>query len=180
MTVVSLDDICAHLNIEGSEHDQELQTFIDAAEAMIAGRVGPLEPTTITSVVSTGGGELTLPTKPVISIISAAATGVAWPGVSYGSSELLLDRETGRVTSSSDFGLSAGRYTVVYEAGREECPADLVLAVKELVRHFWERSQRGRGSRRGSDDQAATTTYLIPNFVQGLLEPHQKYRLGFI
>lgn len=178
MTVLSLDEIHEHLNITEAINDSELLGFLEAAEAMIAERVGPLEPTEFTSTVYSGSNGLTLPAKPVLSIISITAAS----GAVYVPADLLVDGQTGEVTTSAGYDLLSGRYTVTYEAGYPdfELPESLRLAIKELVRHFWERSQRGRSSRRGTDDQAATATYLIPNFVQGLLEPHQKYRLGLV
>jgi uncharacterized phiE125 gp8 family phage protein len=182
MTVLTLDEIKEHLNITDSTYDDELTGFIEAAEAIIAERVGPLEETTFTSTVDSSDGRLILPAKPVISITSitliSPARGSAL-GFSYGATDLHLNRQSGEVTTSTGYGLVAGRYEVVYEAGLTVLPASLRLAVKEMVRHLW-KSQRGGSQRPGSTDQAAAPGYLIPYHVQGLLQPHQKFRFGFI
>jgi hypothetical protein len=66
---------------------------------------------------------------------------------------------------------------VVYSAGRASCPADLLLAVRELVRHIWE-TQRGGTRRPGSSASSETANtiagaaYLFPFRVEQLLAPY--------
>jgi hypothetical protein len=64
-------------------------------------------------------------------------------------------------------------YTVVYNAGRASVPADLLLAVKELVRHLWG-SQQGSGSRPGSTPESASPGFLMPYRVLELIGPHMQ------
>lgn len=190
MTVLSLDEAKEHLNLTTDVQDAELAVFIDAAEAAIAKRVGPLEPTDVTSVVDSGGGTLVLPCIPVISVTSVTA--VPGFGGVYDASGLSLNGQTGVLSPSSNqdsfgfagsnfgSGLLAGRYTVSYVAGREEVPSDILLAVKELVRHLWS-TQRGGAKRPGStDDPAQSSGYLMPYRVAELLAPHKTFGFGLV
>lgn len=176
MSVLSLADAKKHLNMSAAvtTNDTELQAIIDAAEAAIAAEVGPLEPTTITTRVRANGGVLALPVLPVVDLTTVSGLGVA----SLTVADLYVDETSGVVSYlNSTSAVTTGIYDVTYRAGRAECPANLLLAVKELVRHLWE-PQRGPTSRPGSraSDVAANTLpgagYLMPFRVQELLAPY--------
>lgn len=177
MSVVKLAEAKSHLNMTGSAHDGELQGFIDVAEAVIANRVGPIGPTT-TTVTVRGGETLILPVGPAISLTSVTPTDDGATALTVG--DLHLDTAAALITYESGATFGARRYTVVYEAGRTTCPADLKLAVKELVRHLWQ-TQRGPTRRPGGSgsDQASNTlpgaAYLLPFRVEQLLVPHTQH-----
>lgn len=180
MTVVSVDDAMSHLNMTDVD-EYELGGMIDAAEAAISERVGPLEATTISCRVTGRGAELTLPVTPVVSVTSITpVSGVAMDLANV----FVADGDYGVISAAvptwhasrySTFPYAA--YDVVYVAGRDSCPADLVMAVKEMVRHLW-KSQRGAAARPGSADSAPPAGYLIPNAVAELLEPHMQIALA--
>jgi hypothetical protein len=178
MSVLSLDDAKTHLNVTTSANDAELTSIIDAAEAAITARVGPLEPTVVTARVP-GGSSLVLPVIPAISLTSITP---------YGGTALTLDAsyyldvEAGTVTYAMHYLFGYTYYDVVYVAGRTTCPPDLLLAVKELVRHLW-KTQRGGMQLPGSQPSDALSTtlpgsaYTFPIRVEQLIAPHE--RLGF-
>lgn len=174
MSVLPLAEAKTYLNITAGTYDGELQGFIGAAEAAIAHRVGPLEPTVVTARIG-GAAALVLPVYPVLSLTTIADDG----GTSVPTVGLSVDLASG-VVSGSTFG--SDFYTVTYSAGRNPCPADLRLAVMELVRHMWQ-TQRGPTARPGSaaSDAASNTipgaAYLFPFRVEQLLLPHTQ--LGF-
>jgi hypothetical protein len=177
MTVLSVDAMLTHLNMTSGANDAELGDFIEAAEAIIATRVGPLESTTVTCTVSSAGPSLVLPITPVLSVTSVTSV---YDGTVVDLSSLSLNTSAGIVTPSaygSGFWATGGAYTVVYEAGRAEAPADLVLAIKEMVRHLWT-TQRGGAKRPGSTDSAPAVGYLIPNTVAELLEPYRQFSVA--
>lgn len=175
MSALTIDDAKAHLNITGSSTDVELQAMIDAAEAAIVKRVGPLVSTTVTArVYSNGYGALMLPTLPVLSLTSVTPVN----GTALSLSDLYLDTTNGLVTDANGCSLLRGWYTVVYAAGRSSVPADLLLAVKELVRHLWT-SQRGSGAARpGAATMPDGASYSLPNRVLELLAPHTSLGIG--
>lgn len=173
-SVLSLALAKTHLNITVSTWDTELQTVIDSAEAVLAKLVGPLQATSRTSRVYPGGGStLVLPTCPVISLTSVTP----YSGGALTLSDLNLNADAGTVTYNTGTGTFPARwYDVVYSAGRTTCPDDLLLAVKELVRHMWgtQRGPAGRGS--AASTEAANTipgaAYLLPFRVDQLIAPH--------
>lgn len=189
MTAVSLDDAREHLNAVSNVNDDEIQGMLEAAEAAITQLVGPLETVTVTSTVpgragvtgfpdSWDGRSIVLPTHPVISVTTVT-----------GSSGATVDPTLLRVTNEGVIYYLDGWsrfneiwYTVEYQAGRATLPADLALAVKELLRHLWE-TQRGAAARSGSplSDSLAPTlpgsAYTFPIRVTELLNPHIRVEL---
>lgn len=165
MSVLALTDAKRHLNISSDQHDYELQDFIDSAERTLAHWVGPLEPTPVTQQVTVpdGRGTAYLSVTPVVSL-----TSVTRGGTTVDVTSLLADAGEGIVT------LSPGAYTVGYVAGHDPLPADLLQAVKELLRHLWT-TQRGSGVRPGqgqTEQQQPGAGYLLPYRVQELISPY--------
>lgn len=175
MSVVDLGSVKAHLNVTVSAHDAELQGFIEGAEAAIAQRVGPLSSTAVTARIRGGRSALVLPVSPAVSLTSVTPYGSS----AITPSDLHLDADAGLVTHEDGSWFSAVRHDVVYQAGRATCPADLKLAVKELVRHLWT-TQRGATTRPGSrESEAASNTlpgaaYVFPFRVEQLIAPHEQ------
>lgn len=173
MAVLDKDAAKEYLNITASTHDEQITAMISAAEAAIAERVGPLEPVSRTVRVYPASRYLFVP-SPVVSLTSVSdeygtATDVAG---------LHLDKRTGIVTANDGTVFGARWYDITYMAGRSECPADLVLAVKEMVRHLWN-TQRGPTSRPGGVTSETTSNtipgaaYLLPFRVSELIAPHR-------
>lgn len=171
MSVLTLPQAKEHLNISGNANDAELTAMIAAAEAAIGQRCGPLA-STATTVRVKGGGALVLPVTPALSLTSVTPVG----GTALTISDLHVT-SGGLVTYNSGAGFSSLYYDVVYNAGRTTCPDDLLMAVKELVRHMW-RTQRGPTRRPGSEPSDATANtvpgaaYMLPFRVSELLAPH--------
>lgn len=137
MTVITLPEVEAHLNISDSGNGDELYAFIESAEAAIARRVGPLGPVTQSERVRGGGRFLMLSHPPVISVTSVTSVegAVTLPARLFVSS--------GGMVEFTQWGWFPSRfYDVVYQSGRATLPDDLRLAVLETVRQLWS-SQRG-------------------------------------
>lgn len=166
MSVLSLDQAKTHLNITVATHDAELQTFIDASEAALAKKCGPLVATSTTVKIQHFGGPMSLPITPALSLTSITDSG----GVVASLTGLSVSTEG--VVNGTTF--AADLYTVVYQAGRSSTPADLLMAVKELVRHLFG-TQRGPTLRPGSTTSEATANtvpgaaYLLPFRVSELI-----------
>lgn len=171
-SALALDDAKEFLNLATDASDVELQTFIDAAEAVIEERVGALQPKDRTDRVPGGGTALALFSTPAVSLTSVTEVG----GSALTVGDLSLNGRAGVVRFTHGGTFTGREYDVVYSAGRETCPPDLLMAVKFLVKHMWE-SQRGAASA-GSpfeDQQLASTPgagYLIPYRVLELIAPH--------
>lgn len=178
MAVLTLAEVKGHLNLTVATHDGELAAFIDAAEAAIAQRVGPLSPESRTLRVRPASHVLRIPT-PAVSVTSVTDA----DGVALTVGDLFLDGASGLITYDDGTSFPSRYYTVVYLAGRDPVPADLKLAIKELVRHFWD-TQRGPTRRPGSTaSETASNTipgaaYLLPFRVSELLKPHMPILVG--
>lgn len=175
MAALDLPSAKSHLNITASTNDAEIVATIAAAEAAISRHVGPLEPVDKTSRVDGYTSMLMLPVVPVVSLTSV--TPVAGTALTVG--DLFLDTEAGLIAYNAGGSFGARAYDVVYVAGRAECPDDLLMAVKELVRHMWT-TQRGGSQRPGSQPSDALSNslpgsaYTFPFRVQQLLAPHER------
>lgn len=166
--MLSLTDAKTYLNITGATFDTELQTFIDAAEAAIAQRVGPLTPASVTKRVPGYGWSLHLPVYPAVSLTSVTVVGSVTPLTLV---DLYLDQPSGAVSYNGGSFFSAAAYDVVYSAGRSPVPADLIMATRELLRHLWT-TQRG-GARPGPATDIPGLAYAMPNRVLELIAPHE-------
>jgi hypothetical protein len=144
MSVLTLADAKTFLNITAATYDAELQTFIDAAEAALVKRVGPLVPTSVTSRVPGYGYSLHLPIYPVISLTSATPV----LGTALTLSDLYLEQSVGAVSYNGGAFFSSAGYDVVYSAGRASVPPDLLMKVKIVLKFLWT-TQRGTGARSG-------------------------------
>ncbi len=178
MSVLTLAQAKTHLNISVTTHDTELQTVIDSAEAAIAQKCGPLASTSTTSRVQGESCSLVLPVPPVISLTSV--TPVGGSALTLGD---LLVAPGGVVEYASGGSFSESWYDVVYAAGRATCPADLLFAVKELVRHVWQ-TQRGPSGRPGSSASSEASNslpgsaYMFPFRVAQLIAPYEQPGFG--
>jgi hypothetical protein len=171
VSALLLADAKTHLNMSASTNDAELQAVIDAAEAVLARRVGPLEPAATTDRVIGLADSLVVRTVPAVSLTSI--TGPS--GSALDLTNIHLEQGSGVITHNLGQYFVERYYTVAYSAGRASCPDDLLLAVKELVRHVWQ-TQRGSGGRPGSAPVDVSSTpglgYYLPYRVQELIAPH--------
>lgn len=176
MSTLNLAQAKSWLNITTTDHDADLQTVIDAAEAAIEEQVGPLAVTTVTQRIPGGYGTLSLPVTPAVALTSVTPYG----GTALTLGDLYLDTTTGMVSFNAGADFTGTYYTVVYTAGRNPVPADLLLAVKELVSHLWE-TRRGPTRRPGSGEPTVIgASYALPRRVEQLIAPHsQRIVSGF-
>lgn len=173
MAVLDLASAKVHLNITGTDHDTELTAMIADAEASIAERVGPLEPQARTVRVRPSGASLLVP-SPAATLTSVTDA----DGTTLTFADLHLEGRPGVITFNDGRTFTSRWYDVAYGYGREDCPADLVMAVKEMLRHLWQ-TQRGPTRRPGSNTSETTANtipgaaYLLPFRVSELIAPHR-------
>jgi hypothetical protein len=174
MSVLTLAEAKAHLNITDAGSDAELQTFVDAAEAALAARVGPLGPVTTSARVAGGGRTLLLPVAPAVSITSVTPVG----GTALTVGDLYLDKTGGAISYASDAAFTSYWYDVVYVAGRaaNSCPDDLLMADKYLLADMWT-TQRPSSRSTSPLSTAPVNTfpqavYMFSPRVEALLAPY--------
>lgn len=174
MSAVSVAEAQTHLKMSEGVSEVEVAAFIDAAEAAIAEVVGPLEAESTTSLVRGGGRALVLPVAPVISVTSVTP----YDGTALVLGDMSIDLRSGLIENLTGTRFADQLHTVVYSAGRASLPADLRLAVLELVRHYWQ-TQRGGTGRPGRDaaegysNTIPGAAYSMPFRVSELIAPHR-------
>jgi hypothetical protein len=144
MSTLQLADAKTHLNINVGTYDVELQSFVAAAEALMADRVGPLTAASVTSRVRGYTRSLALPQFPVVSIQSVTPVG----GTALDIATLQFVPDSVRLVEYIVTGgyFASPWYDVVYTAGRTVSAtvnADIYKNGLELVRRMWA-TQRGR------------------------------------
>lgn len=164
MSVLSLTDAKVFLNIDDTTSDAELMAFIDAAEAAVAKRVGPLSTSTLTKRVPGYAWELHLPIYPAVSLTSVTPVN----GTALTIGDFHLEPDVGAVSYNSGSFFSSLAYDVVYVAGRSPVPTDLLELVKKRLKIDWN-SQRGSAARPGPapaqifDEERAYESGIAPH-----------------
>lgn len=164
MSVVLLEDVKTFLNVPDSGRNADLQSLIDAAEAIIVKRIGFLGETDYEDRVR-GGHALSFPRNPILTITSI--TGKSGTAVSL--ADIFINKGAGVVELDSGESFTEPWYDAVYSIGYATTPDHLTLAVKELVKHLF-KSQRGPNQPRTGGDEVPTAGYLLPYRVQSLLD----------
>lgn len=176
MSVLDLTDAKAYLNIVGDASDTELTAFIAAAEAAVAQEVGPLSTSTVTKRVPGYAWNLYLPVYPAVSLTSVTVVGSA---TTLTVSDLYLDKDSGQVSYNGGSFFGASAYDVTYVAGRASMPADLLMAVRKMLRVMWV-DQRRPSSKQGGEDavQFSAQVGSLPSDVLMLTRPYRLQTLG--
>ncbi|MEE4546773.1 head-tail connector protein [Streptomyces sp. V4-01] len=191
--VVDLASVKAHLNINDSRQDDELQGFILAAGDLTRNVVGPILPETHTEWHNGGSRTLTLDWLPLGSVQSVteyiAAT--SWPlteqplGTSTDAYGYTVDVDTGQITRRAvgdavPFPYGIKNVCVVYTAGRGGVsPWAVRLGALELIRHLWQLTQQGGRPQFGGADLdsgagAVPSGFALPNRVLELWKPAKR------
>jgi hypothetical protein len=140
VSVISMAEAKAHLNITSTADDDELRNFLMAATELVENRAGTCVRRTFTERVSQGGRELVLARRPVISV---ALVKSVWPGgPQWTTAQLITDGEAGIVSQAYLWNFWYGPWDVTYDAGRAVLAERHLHAAKEQLRHLWE-TQRG-------------------------------------
>jgi uncharacterized phiE125 gp8 family phage protein len=174
MSALLLADTKTHLNITSTTSDGELQAMIDAAEAILANSVGPLVVQSATKVRVAGGNQLVVPAAPIATLTAVASA----DGGVLDTSLLSVDNTAGIIYYTDNVTrFSAVAYDVTYAAGWTTVPPDLMLGIKEMVRHLWA-TQRGSQSRSAQPGQDPAPGYLMPYRVEQIIEPYRQINVG--
>jgi uncharacterized phiE125 gp8 family phage protein len=157
MTVVTYQDVKAHLNLTDDSDAYELQSFIDAAVGIVEQEIGPVQPTSYTETqYVTGYSTLILNHPPVQSVqsvteyvwnVGQTLTAQPFGTVSPTPLAYSLDAEAGLLRRYMSGYPTAfmGPVVVTYTAGRDIVPPAVRRAVLVIVAHLWQ-TQRGTSS----------------------------------
>lgn len=155
MSVPTLPDVKAQLNITGAANDVLLNRYLDAALRLIEARVGPSSVQSFTEQHTVHGFGLNLTKRPVVSITTVTPQFDTYAAIA--AADLAFDDRSGAVWRK-DQGSLEGAWEVTYDAGWATFPDNYHLATLVTVQHLW-RTTRG-GSRRptqGATDDLSVT-----------------------
>jgi hypothetical protein len=192
--IVSLAEVKRHLNKSPgvTTDDEELRDWIDAAQIVVEGIVGPVMRRTVVETYYPRGEMIVLRTAPVHAVTSVVeewgpddvrtlASQPAAPGP-YGDDDYSTD-----TTMRYLFRRSGGwprtfgpKVTVTYGVGPAVPAQNVRLATMELITHMWRGSQLASGTTRPRQDapDPISLAYAVPNRVRELLGRRRGPRLG--
>lgn len=181
MSLLTLEQAKAQLDITTDTSDVELQAYVDGVTAAIEAHVGPVENRDVVEthdLPAAGARVVVLRETPAVELLSVLP--VLTGGTPYSVAALDLDPSTGTVRRL-DGGRLYGPARFTYTAGRGEVPPTLNLAGRIMVQHLW-RTQYGSsgGMPSGAGDDASVSEpiagwgYAIPFRVLQLLEPYKR------
>lgn len=138
---VSLEEFKQHLNLSAAtkETDSELALHLAAATEAVELRIGPVITREFSEQVRGRNGAVTVNKVPLVAVTSltAVAGGTSWDVTT-------LDADpSGVITRLTGGAIPAGRYDVVYQAGRGDTASERhKMAILYVAEHLWE-LQRG-------------------------------------
>lgn len=171
MALVTLEEAKRQLDITGTAEDVELQTYIDALDAVIEGFVGVVEQREITDTITGGGPVLAVLHPPLVAVSSLTGR-----DVDYAADSLTVNGPAGIIGRSGGGPFPAGDYTVTYTAGRPTVPPTVKLAALVLLQHLWRTQRASRGGLAGGGDDFSVSEpipgfgYAVPHRVMQLLD----------
>jgi len=176
MALLTLDEAKAVLELTSTtKYDVDIQTYVNALTPVIERHTGPIEERTVTETVNARGPLLALTQVPAIALVSFVP--VHTTGTALDVADLILDGDTGVVRRLDGGSFAGGPWTSVYTAGRVLIRANITVASRMLLQHWWRtRYGAARGNPGGGEDYDVNEPipgfgYAIPNRVLEILEP---------
>ena len=172
---ITLPELKAHVNINGTNQDTELGEFLSTACDYVKDKCGPIATdiflNEFVELTTIGVRQVILRNRPLISIqaITLANTVGIDAGYSYDPMVMTMDREIGAFRRISGARI-AGPILVSYTAGYAVPPSWAVMAAKLIAQDLFQ-SQRG-ANRRPSGENDPMNTIGIPARAAMLMEPH--------
>lgn len=183
LSIVSLDEVKAHLNIPATntDLDEELRRFVDAASDLAENYVGcVLGRQVFTDELYDGNTDIIRLRNPrALSITSIYESGTLLTESNYAvdpTGQRISRITTGSIAGPNYFGIwapGANNIKISYVAGFINPPAAARQGVLEIVRHLWQ-TQRGAMSvisrNQTGDDFYPGSTYSLPRRCMELLD----------
>lgn len=193
-SIVGLAEVRAEINETSHADDAELAGFIAAATAVVVDMVGPVAATQVTGLYDGGASTIVLRHAPIVSVDTVVEyrgsssvpltaqplSGGVFDGYGYtvNLSAGLLHRQSGGYPARFASGLQ--NVSVTYTCGRATVPANIRMAVLDLIRVNW-RPQRSGGPsllNPGNNDNpdlgAMPQGFYIPETVRQMLAPDMR------
>lgn len=186
--IISLQDAMDALSWPGQSgnltaaqlaNENDLRLYLASATGIIEDFIGgPVIYGQYTYTADGGKPTLILPGN-VNSIVSV--TEIGYPVTMYVWDPIANTLSAGSTVAPRRFMPSVRGVVVTYTGGFQVIPADIILAARELVRHWWSIGKQGfRPATAGmpSGDPYPGMSYALPRRVEQLLAPYQRKAPG--
>ena len=173
--IISLSDAKDSLNITNTAHDEEIREYLAAATDVIEAIAGPVLTRTVVETHDGGESSLLLRNVPV-----AAVSSVVEASTTLAATDYAFDPLAGTLTRVIGIQPWVWRYgfqniVVTYTVGAGTVPYYVILAARELIRHWYQRGQQAPrpafGGAAADTDGVYVAGYAVPNYVVGMLAP---------
>lgn len=176
--LISLNDLREALNLAATNttHDAELRLYLAAATLVIETIDRPYLTQSRTHTFDGGRKSLVLPETPISTVTSITNSPTPGTTETLPTSTYRVDEFAGVIHYYlGRFPAGSRNITVSYTVGDTVVPPNVVLAARELCRHWWQRSQQSPrpsfGGASADGDTVYVANYAVPYFVIGLLQP---------
>lgn len=179
-SIISLADAKKLLRATTTVFDDDLRFFCESVTSFIDKYCGPMVPRQITERHTAGARTLMLrkipvyqpagQPYPIVSITPVLTYGVPYPDLSL----LSVDKVSGEIIHTVGLPFFYGEYDIVYWAGRQVIPSNVLLAAHVILKHMWAMERGGSRPNQvtpgAADDVSILWGFAIPNRALELLE----------
>lgn len=175
--IISLEAAKQQLNIEPDDftQDEELESFIAAATAVVEHHTGPIAKAVRTERHFVWGDSVVLDTD--VAAVPTEFTGISTGATTIDVADLMVSN--GIVRRKDGGLLGSGTFDITYVAGRSDVPPAVGLACRTILQHLWSTQRGGSRSARGGQDTSTVLGYAVPNRALELLATQPSGTGGF-
>lgn len=182
--LVTLAYVKTYMGITDTSLDALLSALISAASAYAVnacGRDFTLQTYTDEPYNGTGGSMLMLAQTPIVSVAAVKVDGVSVPAATSSTPGFKFDKDTVYIIGCGIGGFAAGLQNVyiTYNAGYSMIPADLQIAVTELVvKKYKDKQKPGVGSRHIAGESIVYTSADLTSSIRAVFGFYEKSNVG--
>jgi hypothetical protein len=148
-------------------YDSDIERYVEAATPIIEALTGPVISASATYTLNGGSAVLLLPVK------FASVTSVTVDGVAFTNFD--ADPAAGIIYSDSGwFASGIQNVVVVVAVGSATIPANVKLAARELVRHWWQTSRQANRPGTADQDTQQSLPLGVSRRIGELLAPNPR------
>ena len=174
--LITLTDAKKSLGIPtaSTTNDADIEKYIEAATPVIENITGPLIEASKVFTVDGGGSAIVVGSR-FNAVTSVVESGVAITNyVADGAAGIVY---SGTADGATTFAPGLRNIVVTVTVGSETIPENIILATRELVRHWWQLGRQGNRPSFGNEGIAeidVPSGFAVPRRVIELCEPNRR------
>lgn len=168
--LITLAEAKQSLGITVTTNDSDIEDYIEAATPVIEQIAGPQYSRNLSFTFDGGSTAVVIPHR-FTSVVSLLVDGVALADyIARPASGVIY---AGTTEGLEEFESGVQNVVVTVAVGSATIPANVKLAARELVRHWWQQGRQGNRPAFGNEAEAqdAPMGFSVPRRVYQLLEP---------